>query len=62
MAEMECPVSRIRIEHAVDVAGTRFQNVALRSKSEWALAKSDFPDGGWAPVQELMWCRTSCPA
>jgi hypothetical protein len=41
---------------------TRFQNIALRTKSEWALQQSDFPDGGWAPVQEMMWWPRIVPA
>jgi hypothetical protein len=40
---------------------TRFQNIALRSKSEWALAASDFPDGGWAPSADLMWWQDVVP-
>jgi len=32
-----------------------FQKIALRSKSEWALKASDFPDGGWDLAKDLMW-------
>jgi N-acetylmuramoyl-L-alanine amidase len=32
-----------------------FQKIALRSKSEWALKSSDFPDGGWDLAKDLMW-------
>jgi hypothetical protein len=32
-----------------------FQTVAVRSKSEWALHDSDFPGGGWAVAEDLMW-------
>ena len=40
---------------------TRFQNIALRLKSEWALRNTDFPDGGWAPAQRLMWWSDVVP-
>ena len=38
-----------------------FQRIALRSKSEWALAQSDFPAGNWAPAQALMWWNDVVP-
>jgi len=41
---------------------TRFQKVALRSKSEWALTAADFPAGGWAAAEKLMWYPIVNPA
>jgi hypothetical protein len=53
-------VSAYRVLPAVQKAA-RFQKVALRSKSEWALAASDFPAGGWAAAEKLMWWTTVVP-
>ena len=38
-----------------------FQKIALRSKSEWALKSSDFPDGGWNIAKDLMWWDSVVP-
>ena len=38
-----------------------FHNIALRSKSEWALQASDFPDGGWTVASDLMWWDAVVP-
>ena len=40
---------------------SRFNNIALRSKSEWALEASDFPDGGWTAARDLMWWSAVVP-
>jgi hypothetical protein len=36
-------------------------NLALRSKSEWALDRTDFPDGTFAAAKQLMWWRDVVP-
>lgn len=41
---------------------SRFQTIALRNKSEWALDRSDFPDGGWDTASDLMWWQAVVPS